>query len=216
MSILNSLKNQVGRDSGKVISNLVFGDKHASVYRRATSKRSQSIADTRSEILEKETSQRLEIDRENALNDLDAAVIENVDSVINAEIINDKNEIIKMIDTLSIQLSVNHWGNVYSKKSRIRNKYPDAVLKKYKICVKKLRRYDISEEEIREMKKEINRYSLLRFLGKHILTIITLLSIFTIIILNKTGVISDDFTVAIVVFPVIIGLAIIAIVNQPK
>lgn len=41
MGFFQSAKNQVGRDLGKVISNAVFGDKHASVYRRAQSKARQ-------------------------------------------------------------------------------------------------------------------------------------------------------------------------------
>ena len=47
MGFFQSAKNQVGRDLGKVVSNFVFGDKHASVYRRAQSKSQAKLAETK-------------------------------------------------------------------------------------------------------------------------------------------------------------------------
>ena len=43
MGIWNSFKGQVGRDTGKVVSNLIWKDKHASVYRRAEDRKQEAL-----------------------------------------------------------------------------------------------------------------------------------------------------------------------------
>jgi hypothetical protein len=58
MGFFQSAKNQVGRDLGKVVSNFVFGDKHASVYRRAQSKSQAKLAETKAKEREQVIEQR--------------------------------------------------------------------------------------------------------------------------------------------------------------
>ena len=40
--VFNSFKGQIGRDAGKVFSNIVWGDKHSAPYRRVNNSTSTS------------------------------------------------------------------------------------------------------------------------------------------------------------------------------
>ena len=42
MGFFNSLKGQVGRDTGRVISNTIFGNKHASKYQRVNAQNTKA------------------------------------------------------------------------------------------------------------------------------------------------------------------------------
>jgi len=43
MGVFNSFKGQIGRDAGRVFSNFIWKDKHASVYRRAENRKSEEL-----------------------------------------------------------------------------------------------------------------------------------------------------------------------------
>lgn len=62
MGIWNSFKGQVGRDTGKVVSNLIWKDKHASVYRRAEDRKQEALK-LKKKQLEAELEQK-QLDRE--------------------------------------------------------------------------------------------------------------------------------------------------------
>ena len=62
MGIWNSFKGQVGRDTGKVVSNLIWKDKHASEYRRAEDRKQEALK-LKKKQLEAELEQK-QLDRE--------------------------------------------------------------------------------------------------------------------------------------------------------
>ena len=95
----NSLKRELGKNTGKFISNVVFGDMHSTPYRRVDARR-QAARDARLAEVEarrrvaevkkeakleearmrlKEAHERAELERKNQLYAVDGAVLRNID-----------------------------------------------------------------------------------------------------------------------------------------
>lgn len=121
MGFFQSTKNQVGRDFGKVISNAVFGDKHASVYRRAQAEARQA--------------QREEQRQQDRLSNLDRAVLGNVDKVLATTVPTDVNAICNALDLFRSQMTINGWKPIVlseqAAENKINNKYPEACYCKF-------------------------------------------------------------------------------------
>ena len=81
-------------------------------------------------------SEKVKIQQKEMLNLIDAAVLDNVDSVATISFSNDPETLCDQISELVVQLEVNGWGdtsdNETGKENKVRNKYTDAVLSKVK------------------------------------------------------------------------------------
>lgn len=140
----DSFKREVGKNTGKFVSNLVFGDKHSTPYRRVDGGGSSSVraeaAQARAEAariqaaaLEEKTSAEIEKQKKDDLNLLDGAVLKNVDIVLQTPIPQDEAGLINLMSIWSAQLSGSKWDYM-SAEGKIRNQFPDALMEKYKQC----------------------------------------------------------------------------------
>ncbi len=179
----DSLKRQVGRDAGKVVSNFVFGDSHSTPHRNTNSQSRGNV----NEINQK----RLEIQQQDLkqkdLYLLDGAVINAVNQIIAIDIPSNEKEITKILQELEIQLKVNKWLSIHKgETAKIRNKFPDAVLTKYEQCVYELKYSDCNEDRLMLATKTLSKYKKIRFIYKHklFLAIFAFLVLFVIVGLN--------------------------------
>lgn len=140
----DSFKREVGKNTGKFFSNLVFGDKHSTPYRRVDGGGSSSVraeaAQARAEAariqaaaLEEETSAEIEKQKKDDLNLLDGAVLKNVDIVLQTPIPQDEGGLTNLMSIWAAQLSGSKWDYM-SDEGKIRNQFPDALMEKYKQC----------------------------------------------------------------------------------
>ena len=139
--IEDSFKKELGKNTGKFVSNLVFGDKHSTPYRRVGSSEAQEAraeaariraeaAQAKADAIAREHEVRAEIEEKNHLNSLDAAVLANVDKVIAMPFSEDTNELDHQLIGLAIQLSTNSFSK-YNAEDKIRAKYTEAVFQKF-------------------------------------------------------------------------------------
>ena len=153
MGFFQSAKNQVGRDLGKVVSNFVFGDKHASVYRRAQSKSQAKLAETKA----KEREQVIEQRHQEDIYRLDRAVIGNVDKVLATRIPANPNDICNLMDLMHSQVEINGWKAVLlsddADKNRVYNKYTEACYNKFCQCIQRLQLNGASPEVVAHYNK---------------------------------------------------------------
>ncbi len=140
----DSFKREVGKNTGKFVSNLVFGDKHSTPYRRVDGGGSSSVraeaAQSRAEAariqaaaLEEKTRAEIEKQEKDDLNILDGAVLKNVDIVLQTPIPQDEAGLVNLMSIWSAQLSGSKWDYM-SAEGKIRNQFPDALMEKYKQC----------------------------------------------------------------------------------
>lgn len=139
----DSFKREVGKNTGKFVSNLVFGDKHSTPYRRVDGGSSgvrAEAAQARAEAarmqaaaLEEKTRAEIEKQEKDDLNILDGAVLKNVDIVLQTPIPQNEGGLLNLMSIWAAQLSGSKWDYL-SKEGIIRNQFPDALLEKYKQC----------------------------------------------------------------------------------
>lgn len=204
----NSLKRELGKNTGKFISNVVFGDKHSTPYRRVDVRRQTAhsarlekeearrrVEEVRTEArLEKErmrreeARERAELERKNQLYAIDSAVIRNIDILNSQAIPSDKQKLLQMLSELSVQMKVNKW-ETKGDEAAIRNKYTEALLEKYIQCVHELEMMDVNEPRLEYYKNIITKAKRNRFWTKYRgwISILALLviSILLILFLNN-------------------------------
>ena len=69
---------------------------------------------------------RAEIEHQNQLNSLDAAVLDNVDKVVALSFSMEPSKLCSELCMLKVQLETNSWGAVIDDEQKIRNKYTNA------------------------------------------------------------------------------------------
>ena len=130
----DSFKREIGRNTGKAVSNFIFGDSHSTPYRRVDAERRAAVAERKAEA---------EIERQEMadLNILDSAVLENVDIVLQTRIPKNADAMEDLMSMWSAQLENSKW-NYWDKEGKIRNQYPNALKSKYHQCLLMLKSTD--------------------------------------------------------------------------
>ncbi len=129
----DSFTREVGKNTGKFVSNLIFGDKHSTPYRRVDNGRSEA-AKIRAAAIESKARADIQKQKNDDLNILDGAVLKNVDIVLQTPIPQDEAGLVNLMSTWAAQLSGCKW-DFDSEEGKIRNQFPDALLEKYKQCI---------------------------------------------------------------------------------
>lgn len=182
----NSLKRELGKNTGKFISNVVFGDMHSTPYRRVDARRKAASeariaeAEARRRVEEvkkqarleearmrlKEAHERAELERKNQLYAIDGAVIQNIDILNSRPIPTNKVDLLQMLSELSVLLKANKW-QTNSNEAKIRNKYTDALLEKFTHCVRELEFMDANEPHLKYYKGVASKAKRNRFIKKN-------------------------------------------------
>lgn len=193
----NSLKRELGKNTGKFISNVVFGDMHSTPYRRVDARRkavseariAEAEARRRVEEVKKEAKleearmrleeahERAELERKNQLYAIDSAVIKNIDTLNSQPIPSNKEGLLQMLSELSVLLKANKW-QTDSDEAEIRNKYTDALLEKYTHCVRELEFMDANEPHLKYYKGVASKAKRSRFIKKYQFWLLLLLVVF--------------------------------------
>jgi len=155
----DSFKRQIGRDTGKVVSNLLFGDKHSTPFRTSTTNKRQNKNERKS----------IELKQKQNLQSIDGAVINAIDQIIALQIPKDENSITEILNGFDVQLNSNKWKEASGddEETKIRNKYPDAVLEKYKQCVRELEFLNANKKRIEFYSKKLKKHKRNRFIAKN-------------------------------------------------
>ena len=119
----DSFKREIGKNTGKAVSNFLFGDSHSTPYRRVDQERRTAIA-------EKKADAEIERRYNAELNSLNAAVLRNVDIVLQTQLPHDEKGLIDLLSMWAAQLETTKW-RYGSKEGRIHNQYSNALLGKY-------------------------------------------------------------------------------------
>jgi len=135
----NAFKRELGKNTAKTVSNMVFGDKWSTPYRRtdaARKKRAEAAMEhaeahkIRQQAEADRIQQQIEEHHSNYLNAVDNAVIQNIDQVIALQF-DDSNpaHLCHQLQGLVVQLKVNSLSET-TDEEKIRAKYTKAVIEK--------------------------------------------------------------------------------------
>jgi len=165
----NALKREIGKNTGKWISNKVFGDGHSTPYRRVGNNQQSEYRKSRSEMLHEQETVRIQIENSRAQKEqlwlLDSAVLENIDKVAAYRISNEKEELLQQLSELSVQLKANKWrGTLNNEEAEVRNKFSDALFEKYKQCLRTLQAIAPDEPQLEHYEKTRKRTNLRKYI----------------------------------------------------
>jgi hypothetical protein len=180
MGFINSFKSQVGRDTGKVVSNLVWGDKHASVYRRAQSRYSEKKLEGKDEATFERLIQEQKIEKAQAIVD------KGIEEIILMKVPQEKEPLIEMLEKLTTMLIANPWGSIFKDELKITNKYSDTILTKYEQTLFSLKTKFPDKIESVYFEKQFVDFQKTRRKKKY--TEVTLISILCIVLFSIMGV----------------------------
>lgn len=154
-----SLERELGKNTGKVISNFIFGDSWSTPYRRVSQPSPSAqlraettrmnyeakmaevnvrkqLAEEQSRIKQMELQSFEENRRQERLLSIDTAVLENVDKISAIQVPHEENEILAILEFLTPNMQNVQWKK--GEEGEIRNKYANALLAKYTSLVKVL------------------------------------------------------------------------------
>ncbi len=188
--VSDSFKRQIGRDAGKVVSNIIFGDKHSTPYRRVESKKQKAELEDK----------KMKIIQEKAENDdlyaLDRAVNSSVDQIVAIQMPDNERAIVNLLNSLVTLLESNSWEpekDKEKKKAKIRNKYPDAVLNKFEQVLRELKFINANSERISFYQNRIDTFKKIQKKAKkaevrqNIIIVTVILFIFLILIIASAA-----------------------------
>lgn len=200
-----SFEREIGKNTGKWVSNVIFGDGHATPYRRAESRQNQ-----RREREENLHEQKLnQINFENKLRQkeqlfaIDGAVNQNIDKITALKIPNNLEQILDFMSELSIQIKTSKW-HANDDEGRIRNKYNEAILEKYCQAILRLKSIDPNNNQLEYFEKIIKWFHINRFLKKYQ----TALIIASIVFLITTVIVIEEGIFWIVFGPILLLIAL--------
>ena len=183
----NSFKRELGKNTGKFVSNILFGDSHSTPYRRVGNLSFNKVSEERvaatesqrylseskaqaamtiAEAKVQEVNERIMRERKNQLYAIDSAVLHNID-LLNSRIIpTDKQQLLQMQSELSVQLKANQW-QTKGDEAKIRNKYPAALLEKFEHCIQELEIVDSDDPHLKYYKNLLSRNKRIVFWKKN-------------------------------------------------
>ena len=176
MGFFSSLKGQLGRDTGRLISNKVYGNRHATKYQRVDN--SKTIAKNLKlekkyelELLEQEKNSEINFLKKKEeikdFQDKKVFVDQNLKKIIGMKVPNSKDGIIDNLHSLSVEITSNKWKDSEDEINKISNVYTDALFKKYEQHLVTLKSKFPSAVEIQYFEKQSKAFQKQAFFQKY-------------------------------------------------
>lgn len=178
MSFWNSFLRETGKNSGKWLSNKIFGEGWSTPYR--FNKRLDSIEQKQNQSQFSKSKPTNTPYKENKSHSNQDVVTENVQEdnlekltidILNLNIPDEKQEIIDVLEYLTGILQYLQWNN--DKKSNLKNNISDTSLKKYEIALNRLKL--LSHDDYLFFNHELRKLQKKRFRQKYLFLIIVVL-----------------------------------------
>lgn len=193
-----SFTREIGKNTGKVVSNAFFGDWHSTPYRRVDKAKMAAVE------------ARTERNRQRDIFAIDKAVLQNIDAVAGYRISSEKEELLQQLSELSVQLKANKWHETLnSEENKVRNKFCDALFEKYKQALRTLKMLDPNEPQLEyfeKIKKKTSRSKFIRSYPTYLGAAVLLIVLFLAAWLSSLD--DDELTLVLTLFGVVVVIAI--------
>ena len=181
MSFGKSFERELGKNTGKWVSNVIFRDGHSTPYRRVGSTQHREPRRTQAELRHELESQRIAAEERIRRNQIaaenkrqkkeqnlliDSAVLQNVDMVSSIKVTNNSEQLVDLLSELSIQVKTNNWHR-NNEEGKIRNKYNEALLEKYNQAFLRLKSIDPNNSQLEYFARNLNSFRMKKFLKKN-------------------------------------------------
>ena len=169
MSIFfKSFKREIGKNSGKWLSNIVFKDKHSTPIKIIREQKNVELNQQKQEFKEKIKFEEklVELEQKKFLNNKTNLLAEKRNSVLEMELPNDKNELFNFALNLITEIKSNRWSSNNSDEEETSNEYLEAHYQKLKQVKTKLQ-FINATIEVEHVNKELKKIRNRRFAQKY-------------------------------------------------
>lgn len=187
MGIWDSFKGQVGRDTGKVVSNLIWKDKHASVYRRAEDRKQEALnlkkKQFEAELEQKKLDREYEEEKDERIyiEKLKYKIEHKVQEISDIEIPEDKKQLVLLMNKLILLLKSNPFKD--DEESGITNAYPEAILTKYEHAFMTFEYLYADDEKVGYYGRQLRALKKQKVKGKYLSTVLGIVGVLFVILL---------------------------------
>ena len=184
MGLWNSFKGQVGRDTGRVLSNFIYKDSHASVYRRAKSrdnKKEQKKEEVEINHQEFVKMKKTEIH-------LSKSIDEKINIIVNLDIPESDKEILGLLNKLSILMTSNPFNETDEDDASINNRYSEAILCKYEQVLYALICLNPSDLRVTYYTKEFRKFKRNKIWNKYKGPFLGVIALATVMLISGLGI----------------------------
>ncbi len=207
--IVNSFQREIGKNAGKAVSNFLFGDMHATPYRRVGSSNrapKERVVHVYHETKAKEPSEPSGPSIDEILKiQLEEKRLGQISDLAGLQIPKDRDGLYDVLSRLATLMSAHKWKS----SGGIENKYNEALLEKCIHCIMALKATGEESPQLDYFCRLANRYKKKRFYIKNLHTIIFV----SIIIIALLALLFSYLAVKEMLTPVLTGLAILVIIG---
>lgn len=199
----NAFKRQLGRDAGKVVTNVLFGDKHATPIRhvRAQAAKEKHVAELehQRQLQSQQAAHERKLQRQARKSQnqediyrLKQMVEADVLEINNVQFEEGKEEIMSFLRELTSRIEINKWESIIIGKNvkshSITNHIPSAYLRKFKEALFVLESKHSETKEFELMNKEFKRLKTRKIFGqfKWVFSILAVILAFVILVYTQT------------------------------
>jgi hypothetical protein len=167
-----SLTRELGKNTGKWISNKVFGDGHSTPYRVKISRENAKLQ-------EKEHERQLELEDEKQdllhqqhIYELEGDIDQQIRDLARIKIPRDRESLTEFMNELSLYMEAKKWKPTImtdskdEKKGTIQNRLMDGYFSKFKFCLIKLESINPADPMVTYFKKQEKKFNRKKLFGK--------------------------------------------------
>lgn len=156
---INAFKREIGKNTGKAVSNFVFGDSHSTPYR-------VKIQREKTKHIEKEA----ELNAQKELGNLEKDIQVKIHELSHQEFPETEKRLISYLLEIEILINSSKWKGIGingDEKHKITNEYSDALYSKYKQGVELLKLSGGNSTIVAKFESKIKGFSKKKFFGKY-------------------------------------------------
>ena len=163
-----SFKREIGKNSGKWLSNVVFKDKHSTPIKIIREQKNVELNQQKQEFKEKIKFEEklVELEQKKFLNNKTNLLTEKRNSVLEKELPDEKNELFNFALNLITEIKSNRWSSNNSDEEETTNEYLDAHYQKLRQVKTKLQ-FMNATNEAEYVKAELKKIRTKRFIQKY-------------------------------------------------
>lgn len=209
MGFFSSFKGQLGRDTGRLVSNKLFGNRHAIRHQSVTSQNIKATQNAQKaqrehelkmlktqkhyelEMLEQEQENRNDEFEQQQLRENNLKLEREIANIISVKIPQKKEDLIEALNELSTMISANPWKDILETENRMSNNYSDVALKKYEQCLLSLKTKFPKEAEVIYYESQFKKFKRESIKGKFSMIFLISIVIIVLVILGINGVFDD-------------------------
>lgn len=169
MSIFfKSFKREIGKNSGKWLSNIVFKDKHSTPIKIIREQKNTELGYQKKEFKEKLKYEEklIELEQKKTFNNRTNFLSDKKDSILSAQLPDDKNELFDFGLNLITEIKSNRWSSNNSFEDETNNSYLEAYYHKLEQVKIKLR-FINAINETEHITKELKKIRIRKFIQKY-------------------------------------------------